>query len=149
MSLHVTRGILCHTYTVLFIHLFLHDIPTLMFPCFTLPLLILSSFPFSSSMSFFLLPSSFFFLPSSFFLHHIPHLHLYVYYIMLILILPLILMLILILIFILIFMHPVFPVLRYSIMKRIVQEMQILLPSFQPKRVMDFGCGPASAGKII
>lgn len=35
---------------------------------------------------------------------------------------------------------------RYSITVRLFKELKLLSPNFQPKRVIDFGCGPATAG---
>ncbi len=35
---------------------------------------------------------------------------------------------------------------RFSITTRVMKEMQTLCPDFQPKRILDFGCGPGTAG---
>ena len=38
---------------------------------------------------------------------------------------------------------------RYSLIKRVLGELKLLSPHFQPSRVLDFGCGPASAAYAI
>jgi SAM-dependent methyltransferase len=38
---------------------------------------------------------------------------------------------------------------RYLITKRVLKELKDFLPSFRPKRVLDFGCGPATAYAAI
>ena len=38
---------------------------------------------------------------------------------------------------------------RFALTKRVLQEFKLVLPSFQPKRVLDFGCGPATAGAAV
>ena len=38
---------------------------------------------------------------------------------------------------------------RYSLMKRVLSELKLLSPHFYPSRVLDFGCGPASAAYAI
>jgi hypothetical protein len=38
---------------------------------------------------------------------------------------------------------------RYSLMKRVLSELKLLCPHFYPSRVLDFGCGPASAAYAI
>lgn len=38
---------------------------------------------------------------------------------------------------------------RYGIMKRIMREVNTLLPNFKPLRVVDFGCGPGTAAASI
>ena len=35
---------------------------------------------------------------------------------------------------------------RYSITKRIFDEIKTLMPKFKPKNIIDFGCGPGTAG---
>lgn len=38
---------------------------------------------------------------------------------------------------------------RYSITKRVLNEVATLLPAYRPSRVLDFGCGPATAAAAI
>lgn len=38
---------------------------------------------------------------------------------------------------------------RFTITKRVLQELHNALPKFQPKRVLDFGCGPATAAAAV
>lgn len=38
---------------------------------------------------------------------------------------------------------------RFALTKRVLGEVKLLLPQFQPKRVLDFGCGPATAGAAV
>lgn len=35
---------------------------------------------------------------------------------------------------------------RYSITKRLFREINMILPNYSPSRILDFGCGPATAG---
>jgi ribosomal protein RSM22 (predicted rRNA methylase) len=38
---------------------------------------------------------------------------------------------------------------RFSIARRIFDEMKLYLPSFKPERVIDYGCGPGTAGAAL
>jgi SAM-dependent methyltransferase len=38
---------------------------------------------------------------------------------------------------------------RFALTKRVLEEVKLLLPQFQPRRVLDFGCGPATAGAAV
>jgi len=38
---------------------------------------------------------------------------------------------------------------RYALAKRILSETKTLLPGFRPRRVLDFGCGPATVGAAL
>ena len=38
---------------------------------------------------------------------------------------------------------------RYSLMKRILSELKLLSPHYQPSRVLDFGCGPGGSAYAV
>lgn len=38
---------------------------------------------------------------------------------------------------------------RYALAKRVLLEAKTLLPRFRPRRVLDFGCGPATVGAAL
>lgn len=38
---------------------------------------------------------------------------------------------------------------RYAVTKRIMNELKSYLPNFRPERVLDYGCGPGTAGAAI
>jgi ribosomal protein RSM22 (predicted rRNA methylase) len=37
---------------------------------------------------------------------------------------------------------------RYSVLKRLLRELQTMLPDFVPRRIVDFGCGPGTGAAV-